>query len=228
MTASAGEPAVVHADARLVALIKPHGIPVVPGRDDPEGATFRRVAEAAFGPLLVVHRLDAGTGGLILFARDAASHRFLSMRFEHGDARKEYLALCRGRLAAPAAIDLPLAARPQRGRYKINFTSGRPARTEFFPILANGSAGLVRCVPSTGRTHQIRVHLKALGHPLLVDRLYGEPTDDRRLTLFAARLALPHPDGGELALDAPLSDFMREQAALAGLPAPEGLARNRG
>lgn len=208
----------VHEDARLVALVKPHGIAVVPGRGPEEGPTFRALAEARFGPLLVVHRLDAGTGGLILFARDAASHRFLSMRFEAGEARKEYLAVCRGTVGSPAALDLPIASRPQAGRYRINFTSGRAARTEFFPVHANESASLVRCVPHTGRTHQIRVHLKALGHPLLVDRLYGASTHERRLPLFASALRIAHPDGGTLELAAPLSDYMKETLAAAGLP----------
>jgi tRNA pseudouridine32 synthase/23S rRNA pseudouridine746 synthase len=220
-------------DAHLLAVDKPAGRLVIPGRGTAE-RSLREELEARHGRLWVVHRLDRGTTGVLVFARTAEAHRALNLAFDRGEPRKRYLALVRGsppperRVAialAPARRGRMRPARPGDPRGKPSVTWVR--RLEAFAALAwaGGPLALVEALPETGRTHQIRVHLAAEGFPLAVDPDYGDDAplvgpDGRvllaRTPLHAARLELRHPSGGApLVLEAPLPDDLA--AALAAL-----------
>jgi tRNA pseudouridine32 synthase/23S rRNA pseudouridine746 synthase len=222
---------VLHADADLLAVDKPAGRLVIPGRSAGESA-LREELTALHGPLWVVHRLDRGTSGVLLLARTAEAHRHLNLQFDRGEPRKRYLALVAGQPPDAFRVDAPIA--PARRGRMTPATPGdaraKAAATAFqvlerFPSRdGHAAAALLEARPETGRTHQIRVHLLAAGHPLLVDPDYGEQGPLRsadgairlaRTPLHAASLVVGHPDGGTLALEAPLPDDLA--AALAWL-----------
>jgi tRNA pseudouridine32 synthase/23S rRNA pseudouridine746 synthase len=225
----------LHSDAQLLAVDKPAGRLVIPGRTGDE-PSLREELEAIHGRLWVVHRLDRGTTGVLVFARDAASHRALNLAFDRGEPRKRYLALVRGVPPAERRIDLAVAP-ARRGRMRParpGDPRGKPSATvvrlvEAFPprAWAGGALALVEALPETGRTHQIRVHLAAAGFPLAFDPDYGDDDPLRgpeagillaRTPLHAARLELVHPvSGAPLALEAPLPPDMA--AAIAALRA---------
>jgi tRNA pseudouridine32 synthase/23S rRNA pseudouridine746 synthase len=230
---SGGAVAVLLADDHLLAVDKPAGRLVIPGRGTDE-RSLREELEAIHGPLWVVHRLDRGTTGVLVFARTAAAHRALNLAFDRGEPRKRYLALVRGAPPAERRIDLALAP-ARRGRMRParrGEPRAKPSTTvvrllEAFPPRpwAGGALALVEALPETGRTHQIRVHLAAEGFPLAVDPDYGEDAPLRtadgavlleRTPLHAARLELRHPsDGRVLAIEAPLpADLAAALAAL--------------
>lgn len=193
-----------------LAVRKPHGLHVVPDRYNAEIATVTDVLKERYPKLYIVHRLDSGTGGVLLLAKHAAAHRYLNMEMEAGRIDKTYKALVKGTFDAPVSIMLPISAKNQKGRYKINFKSGRSAHTSFYPLSKGKGASLISCELYTGRTHQIRVHLKAHGYPLVQDWLYGDKCEDRRLSLFADSLSFTDTDGSRVILDAPLSGFMSD------------------
>ncbi len=211
----------LHLDDALLVVDKPPGRLVIPGRDQAE-PSLRQELEAVHGPLWVVHRLDRGTSGVLVFARSAAAHRTLNLAFERGEVEKTYLAVVAGVPAEDRRVDQALAA-ARRGRMRPareGEPGAKPAATRFrilerFPAReGRPAAALVEARPETGRTHQIRVHLRTLGHPLLVDPDYGEAgplLGERgqevlaRTPLHAARLELEHPGGGRLDLAAPLA-----------------------
>jgi tRNA pseudouridine32 synthase/23S rRNA pseudouridine746 synthase len=217
-----GPAAVLHEDAHLLAVDKPAGRLVIPGRGGGE-RSLREELEAAHGRLWVVHRLDRGTSGVLLFARTADAHRALNLAFDRGEPAKRYLALVRGTPPAERRVDLAIAP-ARRGRMRparAGDPRGKPSATvirllEAFPARAwaGGALALVEALPETGRTHQIRVHLAAEGWPLAVDPDYGDDAPLRgpdaaillaRTPLHAARLAVRHPaDGRPLVLEAPL------------------------
>lgn len=201
-------PRVLHEDARLVAIDKPAGPVVVPGRDG--GPSILAELSASRGERLwVVHRLDAGTSGVLVFARDAAAHRHLSLAFEGRDVEKVYLAVVRGVPPWDAiTVEVPLhAARRGKMRPAAPGEQGaRDARTDLRVIERGTDRALVEARPRTGRQHQIRVHLRYAGFPLLLDPLYGARTHPEidRTPLHAARIDLPHPDGGRRVIESPL------------------------
>jgi tRNA pseudouridine32 synthase/23S rRNA pseudouridine746 synthase len=216
----APEVAVLHLDAALLAVDKPAGQLVIPGRR-PGEASLRASLEALHGPLWVVHRLDRGTSGVLLFARSAAAHRALNLQFERGEPRKTYLALVAGLPPATLRVEVPLApARRGRMRPARPGEAGAKAAQTAFTLLESFPArggrpdmALLEARPETGRTHQIRIHVRSAGHPLIFDPDYGdaEPLVGpdgvavlSRTPLHAARLELRHPDGGALCLEAPL------------------------
>lgn len=200
-------PVVLFEGAEIVAVAKPPGLPVVPAGGGPAAASLHHQLERARGERLwVVHRLDRDASGVVIFARTAAAHRHLSMAFERRAVRKTYLAFAGGRLDPPRGrIELPLhaarrrkarPARPDEAGAKAAVTAYDVARTwdlRGVPVL------LVRLRPETGRHHQLRVHLRARGAPILFDPLYGrgfaprglEQAPCRRLALHALRLELP-------------------------------------
>jgi len=161
----------------FVAVDKPAGVPVIPGRDGAADCVRTRLEQQLGRPVWVVHRLDRDTSGVLLFALDAATHRTLSMAFEGGQVAKRYLALVEGRLEAPVLIDRPLVeARKSRMRIAREGEEGKSAQTLIKPRTVFAAATLVEAEPITGRTHQIRVHLQSIGHPLLFDHQYGRKT----------------------------------------------------
>ena len=214
--------AVLRQDAQLLVVNKPAGRLVIPGRGRDESSLVEELS-AVHGRLWVVHRLDRGTTGVLVFARSAAAHRALNLAFDRGEPRKRYLALVSGTPPAELRVEVALAP-ARRGRMRparAGDPRGKPSATVFrlveaFPPRpwAGGSLSLVEALPETGRTHQIRVHLAHAHHPLAVDPDYGsdEPVlgpDGRtlleRTPLHASRLELAHPDGGQpVVLEAPL------------------------
>ncbi len=162
----------------FVAVDKPAGVTVIPGRSEEGGPSLREQLQAQLGrDVWVVHRLDRDTSGVVLFALTAPAHRTLSMAFEAGRVEKRYLALARGALAEAQDVRVPLAP-ARRGRMRParkGETEAKEAHTHLRPVETFGDrATLVEATPLTGRTHQIRVHLLAMGHPLLFDHQYGQ------------------------------------------------------
>jgi tRNA pseudouridine32 synthase/23S rRNA pseudouridine746 synthase len=153
---------------------------------------------------LTVHRLDMDTSGLVVMARNPEAHRALGRLFELRQVEKEYIAVVAGRVAdSERSIALPLIADwPNRPRQMVDFVQGKPALThlEVLSYDAASDTTRVRLVPETGRSHQLRVHLQAIGHPILGDDLYAPPeilAQAPRLLLHAASLAFRHPVSGE-------------------------------
>jgi tRNA pseudouridine32 synthase / 23S rRNA pseudouridine746 synthase len=187
-----------------LAIDKPAGLPSVPGRK-PELAdcAIARV-QRRFPEALVVHRLDMATSGLLLLARSAAAQRSLSRAFEQRRVHKTYEAWVAGQvMPEEGLIDAPLAADwPARPRQRVCQETGRPSQTRFRVLERRDGASRLRLEPLTGRSHQLRVHLLHIGHPILGDGLYGpgaEP-DAQRLMLHASGLAFADPDSGEPAV----------------------------
>ena len=223
---------VLFRDEQVIAIDKPAGVSTVPGRSAGAGGREGRGAgdgeplswqvRALAPDALPVHRLDRDTSGVVLFALGEAAHRALSKAFESRRAEKTYLALCRGALPATRCA-LPLAD-GRRGGMRVAAATdarGQACLTEFTPLERFDGFSWVEARPRTGRTHQIRVHLAALGHPLVVDPRYGdagplqadallpgaEGVALERLPLHAAALRVPHPSGrGWLSVESPLPE----------------------
>ena len=198
-------PFVVHADDQLVVIDKPSGLPAVTPRPpkDPDCAAAR--VQAQWSDAQVVHRLDRDTSGLMLLARGADAQRTLSRAFERREVDKRYVALVWGVPPLEAGtIDLPLGADwENRPRQHVDLARGKPSITHWRrDDTGEAPAGLTRLLlrPVTGRSHQLRVHLAALGHPIAGDPLYAPPEAQAaasRLMLHAARLGFTHPSTGE-------------------------------
>ncbi|MDR2884099.1 MAG: RluA family pseudouridine synthase [Deferribacteraceae bacterium] len=204
----------LYEDDDIIVISKPHGLHTVEDRYGVETETVRGIMNERFGRTFIVHRLDAGTGGVLVVAKTPEAHKILCAQFENGTVAKEYYAVVCGRFDSAISVMLPIAS-ANHGKYKINFKSGKKAITTFLPE-RSGETSLVRVIPFTGRTHQIRVHLKALKHPLLNDYVYNkEISTDKRLTLFASSLSFMRPDGRDVTIEAELSDYMK--AAIEGI-----------
>ena len=194
----------VHVDAHCLVAIKPSGLLSVPGRGERGQDCLIAHVQAAFADALVVHRLDMSTSGLMLFARGAAAQRVLSAAFAAREVHKRYVAVVHGELDSERGeIDLPLAADwPNRPKQKVDRAAGKPSLTRWRVLAfdAARNASRLELEPVTGRAHQLRVHLLAIGHPILGDALYAPPhmlarTD--RLLLHASSLSFAHPSTGE-------------------------------
>lgn len=196
-------PRIVHLDGSLLVLDKPAGLLSAPGRGEHLQDSLVTRVQAAYPDALLVHRLDMATSGLIVLARGRQTHAQLSRAFRERKVGKQYEAVVDGRLADDAGeIDAPLAADwPNRPLQKVDPANGKPSRTLFRVIgrQAEPAATRVALVPVTGRSHQLRVHLLALGHPILGDALYGDERVQAaapRLLLHATGLRFHHPHGG--------------------------------
>lgn len=172
----------------------------MPGRGADKLDCMARRVQARLSDALVVHRLDMATSGVLVLARGPTAQRCLGAAFERREVHKRYVAVVHGEVDADAGeIDLPLAADwPRRPRQKVDAVAGRPSLTRWRRLSVDAAAGTSRLLlePVTGRSHQLRVHLLAIGHPIVGDALYGAP-EAARLMLHAASLALPHPRTGE-------------------------------
>lgn len=199
---------VVHADDSLVVVNKPSGLLAVPGRGADKQHCASLQVQQAYPDALIVHRLDQATSGLMLLARGAAMQRALGLAFENRQVTKHYVAVVHG-LVAPSqgSIDLPLAADwPARPRQKVDHTIGKPALTHYQVLSHCQATQTTRLAlqPHTGRTHQLRVHLHAIGHPIVGDALYSAelaaanyPVAYSYLHLHAQQLNLDHPVTGQ-------------------------------
>jgi len=185
----------LHADARLIVVNKPSGLLSVPGRGpDKQDCASARVQQQC-ADALIVHRLDQATSGLQLLARGAAAQRELSQAFATRRVGKRYVAVVAGRLAQDELeIDLPLLTDwPNRPRQMVDAQRGKPSQTRLRVLARTADSTRVELVPLTGRTHQLRVHLMAIGHAILGDALYASPADAARaprLLLHASELVL--------------------------------------
>jgi len=192
----------LHADDALVVIDKPAGLLAVPGRGaDKQDCAALRV-QSMFADALVVHRLDMATSGLMVFGRGTAAQRALSISFAQRVVDKRYVAVVAGTLADDEGeIDLPLAADwPARPLQKVDHERGKPSHTRWRVLARSEHATRLELEPLTGRSHQLRVHLLAIGHPIVGDTLYAPPpvrASAPRLLLHASRLTLTHPVGGQ-------------------------------
>jgi tRNA pseudouridine32 synthase/23S rRNA pseudouridine746 synthase len=185
---------VLFADDRLVVVDKPSGLLSVPGRGANKQDCASARVQREFADALIVHRLDQATSGLLVFGRGPDWQRRLSVEFAERRVDKRYVAVVQGRLSAPdwQLIDLPLACDwPNRPRQQIDPAHGKPSQTRWRALEAGPDHSRVELEPLTGRTHQLRVHLAAIGHPIVGDALYHpEPSGSPRLLLHATELAL--------------------------------------
>jgi len=195
---------VIHEDEALVVVDKPAGLLAVPGRGADKQDCMAARVQALWPDARVVHRLDMATSGLMLFACGAAMQRRLSRSFESRQVEKHYVAVVDGAMSgASGRIELPLAADwPRRPLQKVDTVQGKPSRTGWRVLEFDTLRGLTRLAlqPHTGRTHQLRLHLSAIGHPILGDMLYAPPGVQQRaarLLLHASGLALDHPASGQ-------------------------------
>ena len=194
----------VHVDAACIVAVKPSGLLAVPGRGERGRDCLAARVQAEFADALVVHRLDMATSGLMLFARGADAQRALSDAFARRAIDKRYCAVVHGRVAsAQGEIDLPLIADwPNRPLQKVDLERGKPSLTRYRVLGFDAERDATRLAlePVTGRAHQLRVHLQAIGHPILGDALYGSAEVQaraERLLLHAAGLRFAHPVSGE-------------------------------
>ena len=190
----------IHLDSGLVAVDKPAGLLAVPGRGADKADCVSARLQAAYPDALVVHRLDMATSGLMLLARGPEMQRRLSQAFAGRLIDKTYTAVVAGQLAEDAGeIDLPLGADwPNRPRQQVDALNGKPSLTRWRVLSRDVLRGQTRLAlqPQTGRTHQLRVHLSAIGHAILGDALYASnavAAAAPRLLLHASRLTLAHP-----------------------------------
>ncbi|RMC35023.1 pseudouridine synthase [Paracoccus alkanivorans] len=193
-------PELIHADHEILVVNKPAGLLSVPGRGAEKADCLIGRLRAAFPTVLLVHRLDLDTSGVMIFGLTPHAQRNLSKQFEERQVKKTYIARVMGRLEPKAGrIDLPLIVDwPNRPRQKVDHAEGRAAQTDWRVVRANDAETRVRLFPLTGRSHQLRVHMAEIGHPILGDPLYatGEAADHPRLMLHAESLRIRHPESG--------------------------------
>jgi tRNA pseudouridine32 synthase/23S rRNA pseudouridine746 synthase len=194
-------PTTIHVDTECIVVVKPSGLLAVPGRGEAGRDCLAAQVQARWADGLVVHRLDMATSGLILFARGAAAQRELSRAFAERRVQKAYVAIVAGEMRGEhGEIDLPLAADwPNRPKQKVDGIAGKPSLTRWRVLGRGDGVTRVGLEPVTGRAHQLRVHLLAVGHPILGDALYA-PADlqpaAHRLMLHATRLCFAQPASG--------------------------------
>lgn len=186
-------------DEFLVVVNKPAGLLSVPGRGTDKADSLATRVQAQFSDALIVHRLDRDTSGLLVLARGAEMHRRLSMAFAAREVDKRYVARVTGKLEQTSGeINLPIIVDwPNRPKQHVNYATGKPSLTRY-TLLSHDAANntsLLELEPITGRTHQLRVHLSEIGHPILGDTLYGGAVANstERLLLHARLLSFAHP-----------------------------------
>src|SRR6185369_1739650 len=212
----------VHEDAALLVVDKPAGLVVHPGSGNWHGtlanALLNHAPQLASIPRAgIVHRLDKDTSGLMVVAKTLIAQAALVRELQARSVTREYIALAAGDIAARGSIDAPIGRHPTRRTTMAVVATGKPARTHFEVIERFGTATLLACRLETGRTHQIRVHLASLRHPLVGDPAYGRkgPLAFRRQVLHAFRLGLLHPvTGAECRWEAPLPDDLANLLAM--------------
>ncbi|WP_300057107.1 pseudouridine synthase [uncultured Roseobacter sp.] len=190
----------LHEDAEVLLVDKPAGLLSVPGKGPELTDCLLTRVQAAFPDALLVHRLDRDTSGVMIFALTSHAQRHLGLQFEKRMTRKTYVARVWGVPSEKTGtLDLPLIVDwPNRPRQKVDHEAGKPAQTEWRVLKDEGDTARMRLHPKTGRSHQLRVHMLALGHPILGDPFYatGPARDFPRLMLHSEELRFKHPQGG--------------------------------
>lgn len=192
---------ILHEDAAILVVDKPAGLLTVPGKLENRQDCLITRLQAARWDALTVHRLDCDTSGVIIFARTKQAQGFLGQEFEKRRAQKTYIARLKGQIEGDhGTVDLPLGSDWEyRPRQKVDPVHGRPAVTDWQVIERSDEETRVCLSPHTGRSHQLRVHMLSLGHPILGDQIYAADTTrtHARLMLHAESLALHHPVTGD-------------------------------
>jgi 23S rRNA pseudouridine1911/1915/1917 synthase len=222
----------LHVDDELAVLMKPAGLVVHPAPGHPQGTLVNalrfhlQVREGDPQRPGIVHRLDRDTSGVMVVARSAAAREGLIAQFKRHDIERAYLAIATGHPQAQRLDTLHGRHPVDRKRFTTRVSEGKRAVTELEPVERLHGASLVRCTLHTGRTHQIRVHLSELGHPLLGDQVYGKPSRDPKVraaelaigrqALHAQVLGFVHPVSGEVMrfVAEPPLDFARALSEL--------------
>lgn len=201
---------ILHHDSALLVVDKPAGLLSVPGKDPGKEDCLIDRLRLVFPEVLLVHRLDCDTSGVMVFALTKAAQGNLGQQFEKRQTKKIYVARLAGRLEPKeGTVDLPLCVDwPNRPRQHVNHERGKPAVTDYRVIRFDGDTTRVRLMPQTGRSHQLRVHMLELGHPILGDQIYAEGparTNYPRMMLHAESLRIRHPELGKtMTFTAPL------------------------
>ncbi|MEM9636901.1 MAG: pseudouridine synthase [Pseudomonadota bacterium] len=191
---------ILHEDAEVLLVDKPAGLLSVPGKGPELADCLLTRVQAAFPDALLVHRLDRDTSGVMIFALTAHAQRHLGLQFEKRMTRKTYVARVWGvPTEKTGTVDLPLIVDwPNRPRQMVDHVKGKPAQTDWRLLKDDGETARMRLHPRTGRSHQLRVHMLALGHPILGDPFYatGPARAFPRLMLHSEELRFKHPQGG--------------------------------
>jgi tRNA pseudouridine32 synthase/23S rRNA pseudouridine746 synthase len=192
---------ILHDDHEVLLVDKPSGLLSVPGKGPHLADCLIARVQAVFPMALLVHRLDRDTSGVMIFALTPHAQRHLGLQFEKRQTKKTYVARVWGQVAEKTGtVDLPLIVDwPNRPKQKIDHENGKQAVTDWRVIRTKDNETRVRLMPRTGRSHQLRVHMLALGHPILGDPFYasGAAGDYPRLMLHSETLQFRHPDGGQ-------------------------------
>ncbi len=192
---------IIHIDDALIIVNKPANLLSVPGKALEHADCLETRLRAEFPDTLLVHRLDMATSGVMIFARTKAAQRHIGMQFEKRQIGKTYVAKVWGHVAKDSGhIDLPLIVDwPNKPKQKVCHETGKTAQTDWKVLERDNTISRVALYPRTGRTHQLRVHMLAIGHPILGDRFYATGpafTAADRMQLHACEITLRHPDGG--------------------------------
>ncbi|MDS7595063.1 pseudouridine synthase [Agrobacterium tumefaciens] len=200
---------IVHRDDDLLVLDKPSGLLSVPGRDPALSDSLLTRVQKKFPKALMINRLDKDTSGIVLMSLNRKAHAAIAAQFEKRETHKSYVAVVWGEVEGEEGeVDLPLAIDPHnKPRHRVDHENGKSAQSrwhvlERLPLPATR----LRLHPLTGRTHQLRVHMKAIGHPILGDEFYAEGealAASPRLMLHAEEVAFRHPDGRDVSYKVP-------------------------
>jgi tRNA pseudouridine32 synthase/23S rRNA pseudouridine746 synthase len=192
---------ILYDDHEVILVDKPSGLLSVPGKGEHLADCLIARVQAAFPMALLVHRLDRDTSGVMIFALTPHAQRHLGLQFEKRQTKKTYVARVWGEMTEKTGtVDLPLIVDwPNRPRQMVDQANGKQAVTDWRVVRAKNGESRVRLMPRTGRSHQLRVHMLALGHPILGDPFYAEGAarDYPRLMLHSETLQFRHPDGGQ-------------------------------
>ena len=191
---------IIHRDADILVLDKPSGLLSVPGRHPALSDSLATRVQEQFPTALMINRLDKDTSGLGLMSLNRKAHAAIAAQFECRTTRKSYVAEVWGHVENDEGlIDLPLAIDPEnKPRHRVDHQNGKPAQTRWQVVERRENTTRINLFPLTGRTHQLRVHMKALGHVILGDEFYADGaalTAADRLLLHAEEIAFQHPDG---------------------------------
>ncbi|SLN68417.1 Ribosomal large subunit pseudouridine synthase A [Aquimixticola soesokkakensis] len=192
---------ILHVDHEILVVDKPSGLLSVPGKGEHLADCLIARVQAVYPEALLIHRLDRDTSGVMIFALTPNAQRHIGLQFEKRMTKKTYVARVFGRLAEKTGtVNLPLIVDwPNRPLQMVDFERGREAVTDWRVVRYEDTATRVRLYPKTGRSHQLRVHMREIGHPILGDPFYatGAARAAPRLMLHAENLRLRHPEGGQ-------------------------------